>query len=58
MSLEYTVDDGDQIRVGNLLFQVGIAETCSNDADPVLYESGENELIAQEEEWCDVCPCV
>jgi len=56
-SLEYTVDDGDQIRVGNLVFQVGITETCSDDADPVLYEPDEDNLIAQRE-WCDVCPCV
>jgi hypothetical protein len=39
------------------VFQVGITETCSDDADPVHYEPDEDDLSAHKE-WCNVCPCV
>ena len=56
-SLEYTVDDGDEIRVGNLIFQVGITESCSGDVDQAANAFAGGDPVAQRE-WCDVCPCV
>jgi len=55
--LEYSVDDGDEIRVGNLVFRVGITESCFEDADPSHFDCAKEDAVAHRE-WCDVCPCV
>jgi len=56
-SLEYTLDDGDEIRVGSLVFRVGIAKSGSEDTASAAGESAYRDVVPQRQ-WCDACPCV